>query len=140
MTLYEIVTRRILNQLASGVVPWRKTWTNGLPRSLTTGRDYRGINILVLGSTAFASRYWVTYREAQRLGGHVRKGERATPVVYWKTCSALHVFQYVVKQKMWCEGRRAQCSLGHLPRPHHILFGVHSVLRKPKTPFSAARF
>jgi len=34
--------------------------------------------------SAHNSRYWTTYREAQRLGGHVRKGQRATPVVYWK--------------------------------------------------------
>ncbi len=80
----QTVTDRILKQLDAGVVPWRKTWTTGLPKSLTSGRDYRGVNILVLGTTEFTSRYWVTYREAQRLGGHVRKGERASPVIYWK--------------------------------------------------------
>ena len=84
MSIYETVTNRILTQLEAGVVPWRKTWTAGLPKSLTTGKEYRGINILVLGTTEFTSRYWLTYREAQRQGGHVRKGERATPVVYWK--------------------------------------------------------
>jgi len=84
MTIYETVTQRILTQLEAGVVPWRKTWTTGLPKSLSTGQEYRGINILILGLTGFTSRYWLTYREAQRQGGHVRKGERATPVVYWK--------------------------------------------------------
>ena len=84
MTIYENITQRILNQLAAGVVPWRKTWKTGLPRSLSTGRDYRGINVLVLGSTEYTSRYWLTYRQAHEKGGHVRKGERATPVVYWK--------------------------------------------------------
>jgi antirestriction protein ArdC len=59
------------------------------------------VNILVLGSAEYTSRYWLTFREAQRQGGHVRKGERATPVVYWKICSAPHIFQYVVKWKMW---------------------------------------
>jgi len=84
MTIYETITTRILNQLAAGQVPWRKTWKSGLPKSLTTGKYYRGINILALGTSEATSRYWVTYREAQRLGGHVRKGERSTPVVYWK--------------------------------------------------------
>jgi len=84
MTIYENITDRILKQLEVGQIPWRKTWCNGLPKSLTTGREYRGINILVLGAAAFSSRYWVTYREAQRLGGQVRKGEKATPVIYWK--------------------------------------------------------
>jgi antirestriction protein ArdC len=84
MDIYQLVTDRILQQLAAGTVPWRKTWTVGLPQSLTTGKEYRGINILLLGMTAHSSRYWITYREAQRRGGHVRKGERATPVIFWK--------------------------------------------------------
>ena len=84
MTIYETITQRILTQLASGVLPWRKTWKSGLPKSFSSGREYRGVNILVLGTTAYTSRYWLTFREAQRHGGHVRKGERATPVIYWK--------------------------------------------------------
>ena len=84
MTIYETITSRILDQLAAGVLPWRKTWKSGLPKSLHSGREYRGVNILVLGCTAYSSRYWLTFREAQRHGGHVRKGERATPVIYWK--------------------------------------------------------
>ena len=87
MSIYQTVTDRILKQLEHGVIPWRKTWTTGLPKSLTTHRDYRGVNILVLAAAEFTSRYWVTYREAQRLGGYVRRGECATPVVCskWRT-------------------------------------------------------
>jgi len=83
MNIYAAVTDRILKLLDSGTVPWRKTWTTGLPKSLATGREYRGANILLLGLAGFSSRYWVTYRQAQRLGGHIRKGERATPIYYW---------------------------------------------------------
>ena len=84
MNLYTTITDRILKQLDAGVVPWRKTWTTGLPKSMKTGKEYRGINILVLGSQEHSSRYWVTFRQALNLGGHIRKGERATPVIYWK--------------------------------------------------------
>jgi antirestriction protein ArdC len=84
MSIYEDVTNRILKQLEAGKIPWRKTWTCGLPKSLASGHEYRGVNILVLGSTKHASRYWMTYLQAVKLGGHVRKGEKATPVVYWK--------------------------------------------------------
>lgn len=84
MTIYESVTQRILKQLEAGALPWRKSWTLGLPRNLSTGKEYRGINIIMLNSAGFGSPYWLTYRQAQQLGGHVRKGERATPVVYWK--------------------------------------------------------
>jgi antirestriction protein ArdC len=84
MNIYQTVTERILNQLKAGIIPWRKTWTTGLPKSLISGKEYRGVNILVLGTTQFTSRYWVTFREALRLGGHVRKGEKATFVIFWK--------------------------------------------------------
>lgn len=82
--IYATVTDRILKCLDAGVIPWRKTWRTGLPKNLMTGREYRGINILVLSLAGYGSRYWLTYRQAFGMGGHVRKGEKATPVVYWK--------------------------------------------------------
>jgi antirestriction protein ArdC len=84
LDIYKTVTDRILKQLEAGQIPWRKTWSIGIPKSLTTGKEYRGFNVFVLGTAPFSSRYWTTYRQAQRLGGHVRKGEKATPVIYWK--------------------------------------------------------
>ena len=74
MNIYEAVTERILKKMEQGVIPWRKTWATGLPKSLTTGKEYRGMNIVLLGLAGFDSRYWVTFRETQRLGGYVRKG------------------------------------------------------------------
>ena len=84
MNIYETVTIRILAQLAAGQIPWRRTWKAGLPKSLTSGHEYRGVNLLMLGTAEYSSRYWLTFRQTQRLGGNVRKGEHATPVVYWK--------------------------------------------------------
>jgi antirestriction protein ArdC len=84
MNVYRNVTERILNQLQAGVVPWRKTWTSGLPKSLRTGKTYRGINILLLGLASSTSRYWTTFLEAKKVGGYVKKGQRASVVVYWK--------------------------------------------------------
>ena len=78
MNLYEQVTDRILKKLEEGVIPWRKAWVSAMPKSLTTGKEYRGINILLLGLTGFSSRYWVTFRQAQKLGGRIRTGSKAT--------------------------------------------------------------
>lgn len=83
MDIYTSVTHRILEELARGVIPWRKTWTAALPRSLNTGKEYRGVNVLLLLMSGRTSRYWLTYRQAQSLGGQVRKGERSSSVVYW---------------------------------------------------------
>ena len=83
MNVYELVTSRIIERLEAGVIPWRKCWTSGPAKSLTTGKEYRGINSVLLGMREYSSRYWVTFRQTQKLGGHVKKGEKATPVVFW---------------------------------------------------------
>ena len=73
--VYALVTDRIVAMLEAGTVPWRKPWTSpeaGPPRSLGSGRPYRGINVFLLGVAGYASPYWLTYRQAQERGGHVR--------------------------------------------------------------------
>jgi antirestriction protein ArdC len=94
--LYTSVTDKIVRQLESGDVPmWLKPWKvstrNGaglLPINTVTGRHYHGINIPLLWGEAADKGYpthaWVTYNQAQDKGAHVRKGERATQVVFTK--------------------------------------------------------
>jgi len=83
-TAYEIVTESIIKQLESGVAPWRKPWRTEMPANLVSKKAYRGINIFLLGSQGYGSRYWVTYSQAQALGGSVKKGEHGSKVVFWK--------------------------------------------------------
>ena len=84
-SVFEIVTERILERLEAGTVPWHKPWSGGgCPQNLVSGKEYRGVNIWLLGSQDFTSPYWVTFKQAKQLGGTVRKGERSTPCVLWK--------------------------------------------------------
>ena len=83
-TPYEVVTESIIKQLESGVAPWRKPWRTEMPANLASKKEYRGINVFLLASLGYGSRYWLTYRQAQTLGGSVRKGERGSKVVFWK--------------------------------------------------------
>ena len=89
-SVYQLVTDRILEALEKGVIPWRRPWGGQqlAPKSATTGRPYRGINTWLLFIAAemqgYESPWWVTYRQVQTLGGHVRKGERASLVTFWK--------------------------------------------------------
>jgi len=85
MDVYGIVTERIVNLLEQGVVPWRKPWTSiGLPQNLVSKKPYRGINCFLLSVSKFISPLWLTMRQANELGGRIRKGEESTVVVYWK--------------------------------------------------------
>lgn len=90
--IYSRVTDRIIADLEQGVRPWLKPWhashTDGrISRPLRhNGLPYSGINVLLLWAEAmehgFTSPRWMTFRQAQELGAHVRKGERGSMVVY----------------------------------------------------------
>jgi antirestriction protein ArdC len=81
---YEIITSQILTELEKGVVPWRKPWRTLPPANLVSKKPYRGINIFLLALAGYGSQYWLTYRQAQALGGNVRRGERGTKIMFWK--------------------------------------------------------
>jgi antirestriction protein ArdC len=67
------------------VVPWRKPWSStGLPRNLVSKKPYKGINYFLLSASKYVSPFWLTYRQATELGGHVCKGEESTIVVFWR--------------------------------------------------------
>lgn len=90
--LYQKVTDSIIAQLEAGTVPWVRPWkangaapvTAALPFNMVSNRGYSGINIplLWMAGTAYQSHAWLTFKQALDLGGHVRKGEKGTMVVY----------------------------------------------------------
>ena len=83
-SVYQIVTDQIIKQLQSGVAPWRKPWRTEMPCNLVSGKEYRGINPFLLAPQGYGSRYWLTFNQANKLGGHIRKGEKSSIVTFWK--------------------------------------------------------
>jgi antirestriction protein ArdC len=90
-TAAEVLTASILADLEAGnLPPWQKPWrmSADAPRNATTGKAYRGANVWLLLLTAQNKGYtdprWLTYNQAQSLGGSVLRGEKGTPVVFWK--------------------------------------------------------
>ena len=92
-SLYDEITSKIIAQLEAGRVPWVQPWGTAaakapiaMPRNAATGRQYSGINVLILWSAVIERGYpaqsWLTFRQALGLGGNVRKGERGATVVY----------------------------------------------------------
>ncbi|CAH1662473.1 ArdC family protein [Chelatococcus asaccharovorans] len=90
--IYARITERIVADLEKGVRPWIRPWsaanvTGRITRPLRhTGEPYSGMNVLLLWSEAmargFASPTWMTFKQAVELGGHVRKGESGSIVIY----------------------------------------------------------
>lgn len=92
-SLYDEITDKIIAELEAGRVPWVQSWGTeaakaplSMPRNAASARPYSGINVLILWGAViergFSGQSWLTFRQALALGGHVRKGERGTTVVY----------------------------------------------------------
>lgn len=92
-SLYDEITGKIIAELEAGRVPWVQPWGTAaakaplaMPKNASTGRQYSGVNVLILWGAVieheFTGQSWLTFRQALSLGGHVRKGERGTTVVY----------------------------------------------------------
>jgi len=92
LDIYQAVTDRIIELLEEGTVPWRHPIKNAggdaLPRNLISDKKYQGINVFLLAVTAwiegYESPYWLTFKQARERGGHVRKGEKGSLVIFWK--------------------------------------------------------
>ena len=87
--IYSRVTDRIIKDLENSVRTWLRPWNGGqgVSRPLRhNGTPYQGVNILLLWGEAvekgYAAPIWMTFKQAQELGAHVRKGERGSLVVY----------------------------------------------------------
>ena len=85
-SVYERISERVIELLSQGTVPWHKPWNvkRGFPCNLVSKKAYRGINVFLLHAMNYESPFWLTFHQAQQLGGNVRKGEKACPVVFWK--------------------------------------------------------
>jgi antirestriction protein ArdC len=100
--VYDLVTQHVLAQLAKGTVPWRKPWGLGpgmYPINATNNKPYKGINAWMLGMTSYSDTRWLTYKQAQERGGHVRKGEKATAVIFWKVQTIEEEKEGEIKEK-----------------------------------------
>src|SRR3984893_554102 len=91
--VYARVTDQIVTAIEQGVGTWRMPWhTSGRfafsPINIASKKPYRGINTVCLWAAAQSKGYesgeWGTYKQWQDRGAQVRKGEKATLVVFWK--------------------------------------------------------
>jgi antirestriction protein ArdC len=91
--LYATVTARIVSALEDAQ-KWQRPWTSAFapsgdgalvrPVNAISKRSYQGINVPLLWSARRNSHHWATYKQWQSIGAQVRKGERASLIVFWK--------------------------------------------------------
>ncbi len=87
--VYVKLTDSFINLLNMGIIPWERPWTpQNAPANLISKKSYRGSNVWLLNAVqeirGYKSRFWVTFKQAQDLGGNVRKGEKSQMIVFWQ--------------------------------------------------------
>lgn len=129
----DFVLEAILKALDEGVAPWQKTWKSAyhLPKNLSTGKTYRGMNLFLLGITGFSSPYWLTFKQAKAMGGQVRGGESATPIIFWKP---------VEKECTKADGSRGVDRF--MIRRHYNVFNIAQIdgIEHPEDPDTVGEF
>lgn len=80
--VYEMVTDRIIEQLEQGVIPWEKPWGGVIDGAYNriSKKPYSLLNQMLLQHSG----EYATFKQWSELGGHIRKGEKAEIVVFWK--------------------------------------------------------
>lgn len=87
------LTQQLLERMKSGSLPWRDQWAKtgspSLPMNWSTKDSYSGVNIIILWMAMEERGYehnaWLTYNQARAFGGQVRKNERSTTCMFYKT-------------------------------------------------------
>jgi antirestriction protein ArdC len=84
----DIITAQIVEQLEQGNLTWLKNWSLGFGVNYKTGREYQGINALLLNISLTRNNYsvnqWLTFKQIQEFKGKLNKGSKATPIIYYK--------------------------------------------------------
>jgi len=92
-SIYEQITQQIIEAIESGAADYQMPWhisgaSSSLPVNAISRKPYRGVNVLCLWAqateTGYPSNVWATFNQWKELGATVRKGEKATSIVFWK--------------------------------------------------------
>ena len=95
--VHEAITTQIIQAIEAGTGPLQMPWHRSggaiyRPTNIASGNAYRGVNVIALWAAAhsrgFEHGVWGTYRQWQAKGGQVRRGEKSSLVVFYKTLDA----------------------------------------------------
>jgi antirestriction protein ArdC len=158
-SIYEEITGRIITMLEAGTIPWRKPWTTkaSMPRNAVSKKAYRGANVFLLHSLSYESPFFATYKQIAQLGGSVRRGEKACPVIFWKQLEVedkatgetekIHLLRYFyVFNLAQCQGLKnipapvdmpttsteAQSIIDNMPQRPDIKYGMAKAFYSPR--------
>jgi len=88
--IYSEVTAKIITLMETHGANWTKPWagtksSGSMPTSISTGKQYTGVNVVLLWAAGRTDARWGTYNAWQEKGCQVRRGETATHIIFFKS-------------------------------------------------------
>ncbi len=92
--IHQEITNQIISLLDTVNIqdyqaPFAGLVSQGMPINPTTKNHYKGVNILALWfnqqDKEFTSNKWATYKQWKEIGAQVRKGEKSSQIIFYKT-------------------------------------------------------
>lgn len=111
---YEQISERLIQQLEAGTAPWQQPWEPGshrMPHNPVSGTRYKGANALWLSMQGRQDPRWMTYKQAKSVNAQVLKGEKGTPVQYWKFRDRIPKRDENGKPVLDAEGKKVMVSV-----------------------------
>jgi len=85
--IYQMVTDLIIQQMESGVIPWRVPWKGpaSVPMNMVSKKKYRGFNMWALNAVAqfHDCPFFLSFNQAKMLGGNIKSGSKGYPIIFW---------------------------------------------------------
>lgn len=125
LDVHRSITQKIIKAIEDGAGEYRMPWHRcdasiTRPLNAYTGLPYRGVNVLGLWvdaqSAGYSSGHWATYRQWNKLGAQVRKGEHGSLIVFYKDLSGEHE-----------DGREPDCATPRLVARASRVFNADQV-------------
>lgn len=90
--LHSLVSKMI-EKMEDGTGAWVKSWSapHGFPQNFISKKEYRGFNFFYLSNVmeerGYTAPYFLTFKQAQELGGSIKKGSKSISVYFYKMLS-----------------------------------------------------
>lgn len=134
--IYQTVTDTIIRLLETHLEDWKRPWVafgqdGGYARNAVSGKHYRGVNQFLLSFMLMEKGYlkntWLTFNQAKEKGGNIIKGEKSTPIVFYKTAYIDKDSKYHPKEKVSNMPQGQVDALELKPIPVLKLFRVFNI-------------
>jgi antirestriction protein ArdC len=94
---FDEAVKNIISAMKENNGSWKKCWVSAIPQNYTTKKEYKGFNALylpfVMMKRGHTNPFFLTFNQAQKLGGKVKKGSKSYPIFFWQFYFSINIIK-----------------------------------------------